>query len=97
MNTGQTTNTKQQASAVPVEFHDYKDSVTRVAGILWVTSMRSRDFLLQAKGDHLGRVHSDQTVLEMIRQRRLVWDSCSSVEAKSLKTRVKGTVQQPLQ
>jgi hypothetical protein len=29
--------------------------------------MYSRDILLQAKGDHLGRVHSDQMVLEMIR------------------------------
>jgi hypothetical protein len=33
--------------------------------------MCSRDILLQAKGDHLGRVHSDQMVLEMIRKRRL--------------------------
>jgi hypothetical protein len=29
--------------------------------------MRSKDILLQAKGDHLGQVHSDQMVLEMIR------------------------------
>ncbi len=53
------TNTKQQACAVPVKFHDYKDSVMRVAGILWVPTMHSRDILLQAKGDHLGQVHSD--------------------------------------
>ncbi len=32
-----------------------------------------RDILLQAKGDHLDRVHSDQMVLEMIRRGRLVW------------------------
>jgi hypothetical protein len=44
----------------------------RVAGILRVTTMRSRDILLQAKGDHLDRVRSDQMVLEMIRQGRLV-------------------------
>jgi hypothetical protein len=30
------------------------------------------DILLQAKGDHLDQVHSDQMVLEMIRQGRLV-------------------------
>jgi hypothetical protein len=66
------TNTKQQASAVPVEFCDYKDSVMRVAGILWISTMSSREILLQAKGDHLGRVHSDQMVLKVIRRRRLV-------------------------
>jgi hypothetical protein len=33
-----------------------------------VPTMRSRDILLQAKGDHLDRVHSDQMVPEMIRQ-----------------------------
>jgi hypothetical protein len=64
---------KQQASAVPVKFRDYKDSVMRVARILWVPTMRSRDILLQAKGDHLSQVHSDQMVLKMIRQGRLVW------------------------
>jgi hypothetical protein len=63
---------KQQTSAVPVRFRDYKDSVMRVAGILWVPTMPSRDILLQAKGDHLGRVHSDQMVLEMIRRGRQV-------------------------
>jgi hypothetical protein len=31
--------------------------------------MHSRDILLQAKGDHLDRVHSDQMVLKMIRRR----------------------------
>jgi hypothetical protein len=36
-------NTKQQASAVPVGFCDYKDSVMRVAGMLWVPTMHSRD------------------------------------------------------
>ncbi len=45
----------------------------RVAGILRVPTVRSRDIVLQAKGDHLGWVHSDQMVLEMIRQGRLVW------------------------
>jgi hypothetical protein len=60
-------------SAVPVEFHNYNDSVTRVAGRLRVPTMRSRDILLQAKGDHLGQVHSGQMVLEMIRWRRLVY------------------------
>jgi hypothetical protein len=44
----------------------------RVAGILLVPTMHSRDILLQAKGDHLDRVHSDQMVLEMIRRGRLV-------------------------
>jgi hypothetical protein len=34
--------------------------------------MNSKYILLQAIGDHLGRVHSDQMVLEMIRQARLV-------------------------
>jgi hypothetical protein len=61
------TNTKQQASAVPVRFHDYKDNVMRVAGILWVPTMCSRDILLQAKGYNLGRVHTDQMVLETIK------------------------------
>jgi hypothetical protein len=46
-------NTKQQASAVLVEFSDYKDRVMRVAGILRVPTMRSRNILLQA--DHLGQ------------------------------------------
>ncbi len=40
----------------------------RVAGILRVPTMHSRDILLQAKWDHLDQVHSDQMVLEMIRQ-----------------------------
>jgi hypothetical protein len=43
----------------------------RVVGILRVPTMCSKDILLQAKGDHLGQVHSDQIVLEMIRRR--VW------------------------
>jgi hypothetical protein len=34
--------------------------------------MHSRDILCKAKGDHLDRVHSDQMVLEMIRQAMLV-------------------------
>ncbi len=51
-------NTKQQASAVPLEFCDYKDSVMSVARILQVPTMHSKDILLQAKGDHLGRVHT---------------------------------------
>ncbi len=37
-------------SAVSVEFHNYNDSVMRVAGRLWVPTMCSRDILLQAKG-----------------------------------------------
>jgi hypothetical protein len=65
-------NTKQRTSAVVVKFHDYKDSVMRVTGILRVPTMRSRDILLQANGDHLGKVHSDQMVLKMIRRGRLV-------------------------
>jgi hypothetical protein len=44
----------------------------RVARILRVPTMHSRDILLQAKRDHLDRVHSDKMVLEMIRQGRLV-------------------------
>ncbi len=64
-------NTKQQASAVLVEFYDYKDSVMRVAGILQVPTMCSRKILFQAKGHHLGRVHSDQMVLEMTGRGRL--------------------------
>ncbi len=63
----------QLHSAVPVVFQNQKDSVMRVAGILWVPTMRSRDILLQANGDHLDRVHSYQMVLEMIRRGRLVW------------------------
>jgi hypothetical protein len=60
--------------------------------------MHSRDILLQAKeGDHLDQVHSDLMVLEMIRRRRLIRQSSSSAEAKSLKTRFKGTVCLPLQ
>ncbi len=62
----------------------------RVAGILRVPTIRSRDILLQAKGDHLDRVHSDQMVLEMIRRGRLVRQSSSSAEAKSLKAKAKG-------
>jgi hypothetical protein len=65
-------NIKQQASAEPVKFYDYKDRVVRVARILWVPTMRSRDILLQATGDHLRQVHSDQMVLKMIRRGRLV-------------------------
>ncbi len=59
-------------SALPVKFHNYNDSVKRVAGRLRVPTMHSRDILLQDKGDHLGQVHSDQMVLEMIRCGRLV-------------------------
>jgi hypothetical protein len=65
-------NTKQQASAALVKFHDYKNSVIGVARILRVPTMRSRDILLQVKGGHLGRVHSDQMVLEMIMRGSLV-------------------------
>jgi hypothetical protein len=61
------TNTKQQASAVPVGFHAYKDSVMRVAGILWFPTMCSRDILLQAQGYNLGQVRTDQMVLETIK------------------------------
>ncbi len=59
---------EQQASAVPVEFWDYKDSVMRVAMILWVPTICSRDILLHAKGDHLGWINWDQMVLEMVRR-----------------------------
>jgi hypothetical protein len=58
----------QLHSAVPVVFQNQKDSVMRVAGILWVPTMRSRDILLQANGDHLDQVHLYQMVLEMIRR-----------------------------
>ncbi len=64
--------TQASASAVPVKVRDYKDSVIKVDGILRVPTMCSKDILHQAKGDHLGRVHSDQMILEMIRQGRLV-------------------------
>ncbi len=40
----------KRPSAVPVKFHNYNNSVTRVAGRLWVPTMRSWDILLQAKG-----------------------------------------------
>jgi hypothetical protein len=76
-------------SAVPVKFHNYNDGVTKVAGRSWVPTMHSRDNLLQAKVDHSDRVHSDQMVHKMIRQRRLVWQSRSSAEAKSLKLGLK--------
>jgi hypothetical protein len=36
-------------SEVPVKFHNYSDSLMRVAGKLQVPTMHSRDFLLQAK------------------------------------------------
>jgi hypothetical protein len=87
----------QQHSAVQVEFHNNKDSFLRAAEILQAPTMCSRDFLQQAKGDLLDRVHSVQMVLEMIRQGRLVQRTRSSAEAKSLKTRVKGTVRLPCQ
>ncbi len=46
----------------------------RAAGILWILTIRSRDILQQAKGDHLDRMHSDQKVLQVIiRRGRLVW------------------------
>jgi hypothetical protein len=51
--------------------------------------MRSKDILLQAKGNHLGRVHSDQMVLQMIRWRSLVQKGHSSAEAKSSKLGLK--------
>jgi hypothetical protein len=41
-------------SAVPVEFYSYNYRVTKVARRLRVPTIRSRDILLQAKGDHLG-------------------------------------------
>jgi hypothetical protein len=56
--------------ALLVRFHNYNDSVMRVARILRVPTMHSRDILLQAKRDHLDRVHSDQLFLERIRQGR---------------------------
>jgi hypothetical protein len=58
--------------AIPVKFHNCNDSVTRVVG--------NDRFLLSAQAtscrkprDYLGWVHSDQMVLKMIRQGRLVW------------------------
>jgi hypothetical protein len=58
----------QPHSRIPIVFHNYKDSVMRVAGIFWVPTMCSRDILLQqAKKDHFYQVYSDQMVLEMIR------------------------------
>ncbi len=84
---------KQQASAVPVKFCDYKDSVMRVAGILWVPTMRSRDTLLQAKGDHLG-LRSDGS--QMIRRGEVGLVEPELSRVQDLKTRVKGTVQLPL-
>jgi hypothetical protein len=56
----------QLHSALPVKFHNHKDSVMRAAVILWVPTKHSKNILLQAKGDHLDQVHSDQVVLEMI-------------------------------
>ncbi len=35
---------------LPVEFHNCSDSVTRVAGRLKITTMRSRNILYQVKG-----------------------------------------------
>ncbi len=58
----------QLHSAVPIEFHNHKDSVMRVAGILQDRTMHSRVALWQAKEDYLDQVHSDQMVLEMIRR-----------------------------
>ncbi len=85
------------SSAVPVQFYNYNYRVTRVAGRLWVPTVHSRGILLQAKGDHLDRVHSDQTVLKMIRQGKLVQQSRSSGGVKSHTIRVKGTVRLLLQ
>jgi hypothetical protein len=62
----------QPCSALPVVFQDHKDSVMTAAGILQVPITYSRDILQQTKGGHLERVYSDQMVLEMIRQERLV-------------------------
>jgi hypothetical protein len=60
-------------SAVQGKFYNYNDKVVRVAGRLWAPTMRSRNILLQAKGDHLDQVHSDQMVLKVIGgERRLV-------------------------
>jgi hypothetical protein len=59
-------------SSVPVEIHNYNDRVMRVAGRLQVPTMHSGGILLQAKGDHLDRVHSDKMVLKKIRQGSLV-------------------------
>jgi hypothetical protein len=66
----------QPHSAVPVVFQNHNESVMRAAGILRVPTMHSGDILQQAKGDHLGRVHSDHMILEMIRQGRLFLQSC---------------------
>ncbi len=68
-----------------------KDSIMRIVGNLQVLTGRSRDMLLQAKGDPRDRVHSDQMVLAMIRRGRLVRQSIaqrrprvSKLEAKRL-------------
>jgi hypothetical protein len=52
---------------------------------------------IKPKGDHLGRVQSDQMILWTVRRGRLVRSSCSSAETKSLKTKVNETVQLPPQ
>jgi hypothetical protein len=52
--------------------------------------MRSTDILIQAKGDLLGRVHSDQMVLETIRWGKLAQKCQGSAEPKSLQLGLKG-------
>jgi hypothetical protein len=48
------------------------------------------DILHQAKGDHLGRVHSDQMVLETIRRGRLVRRAIAQQRPKVSKLGLKG-------
>jgi hypothetical protein len=58
----------QQPSAAPVEFHNYKDSVMRAAGILQILRNSAA-----GQGDYLDLVHSDYMDLKMISRGRLVW------------------------
>jgi hypothetical protein len=62
----------------------------RVTGILQVATMHSRDILLQAKGDHLDRVHSDQMVLDMIRQGCWFGRAVAQRRPRASKLRLKG-------
>jgi hypothetical protein len=73
------------------------DGAMRVARRLQVPTMHSKDILFQAERDNLDWVYSDQMVLEMIRWEGGWSGSCSSAEANSLKTRVKGNIWLPLQ
>ncbi len=62
----------------------------RVAGILHVPTMHSRDILLQATGDLLDQVHSDQMVLEMIRRGSWSGRAAAQRRPRVSKLRAKG-------